>query len=582
VFTVACLPSNPPPTTTTTTSTTSTIPCDSATTTTTEDTTTTTEDTTTTTEDTTTTTEDTTTTTEGTTTTTGPLCESTTTTTVETTTTTSVDPTTTTTGPTRTAPDVLVVMLDDLSIDTAPYYMPRTYAKMAGDHWYEFNQAVVPTPLCGPSRATFLTGQTVDHHGMNCNASNTAVCESWVANRSKLVPKALADAGVWVGWYGKRVNWDHECKAAEGATSGWPNLPGVVDDHVHYLDTAELFNSYTLIENGAVNQYSVATQGPSAYGTYKTADLALAGIESCESPCALYWMPQAPHSPGTPPPDFDPTKVLPGAPEWQPPFNEGCPGAFDPDTSDKTWVVNNFAPCVGANTWKRTKWSKSLQGVDNRLPELIDAFLAKNPENAKRILFTSDHGSELGNHRHTAKEDPWEMSIRVPLFIYDSESPGGVVDELVNIRDVPATLLDWQGASPLLPLDGRSLVPLYAGTAADWYTDTYISHLRTTNALDNLRPWRALRQDCAVAAAENRHCLKLIHYPAGSVDIKDRGTIALPDEWEVYLLDQDPWELTNVHANAYTGYLGVPGWDDSNPELAAAKAALFARAAAGA
>jgi arylsulfatase A-like enzyme len=350
---------------------------------------------------------------------------------------------------------------------------------------------------------------------------------------------------------------------------------------VHYLDKAEMFTKYSLVENGVVNQYDMAVQGPSAYGTYKTADLALQGINTCTSPCTIYWMPQAPHAPGTPPPDYDPSKVVPGAVDWQPAFNEGCAGAFDPDISDKPYVVRTFAPCVGANTWRRTKTAASLQGVDNRLPEMIDAFLAKNPERSKRIILTSDHGRQLGNHRHTAKEDPYEMSMRVPLFIYDSDAPGGVIDTLVNIRDLPATQLDWQGATPLLPQDGRSLVPLYTGTATDWYGHTYLSHLRTTNSLDNLRPWRALRQDCAKAAAENRPCLKVIHYPAGGVNVKNLGTVLLPDEWEIYLLDQDPWELLNVHPNAYTGYPGVAGWDDANPDVAAAKAALLAHEAAG-
>jgi arylsulfatase A-like enzyme len=474
-------------------------------------------------------------------------------------------------------------MLDDESPDTTPFYMPRTYEKFAGPHWYNFTQAVTPTPLCGPARATFLTGQTVDHHGMNCNTTGKIVCDPWKLKRDKLVPKALADVGVWVGWYGKRTNWDHECGKVDGPTNGWPNLPGVVDDHVHYKDTDEMFDKYQLVENGVPNSYNVATQGPSAYGTYKTADLTLAGIESCASPCTLYWMPMAPHAPGTPPPDYDPSKVVPGAVPYQPAYNEGCPGAVDPSIADKPYALQTYTPCIGASSqaWKRTKTAATLQGVDNRLPELIDAFLAKNPENPKRIIFTSDHGRQLGNHRHVAKEDPYEMSVRIPLWIYDSDAPGGTVDTLVSLRDLPATMLDWQSATPLLPIDGRSLVPLYTGTATDWYTDTYISHLNTANSLDGLRPWRAVRQDCTMAAAENRHCLKVVRYPPAVMAISGIGDVSFPEEWEVYVLDEDPWELTNVHANAFTGYAGVPGWDDTNPELAAAKASLAAHVAAG-
>jgi arylsulfatase A-like enzyme len=291
-------------------------------------------------------------------------------------------------------------------------------------------------------------------------------------------------------------------------------------------------------------------------------------------------MPQAPHDPGSPRADYDASKVLPGVATYQPPYNEGCAGASDPDITDKPYLTQT-ANCVSRTVWKRTRGSASLQAVDNRLPEMIDAFLAKSPERPKRIIFTSDHGRELGNHRHTGKEVPWEMSVRVPLFIYDSDQPGGVIDTLVNTRDLAATVLDWQDATPLSSQDGRSLVPLYSGTATDWYTDTYISHLRVSASLTDTRPWRAVRQDCAVAAAENRHCLKVVLYPASTIAVSNGAYLNLPVEWEVYALDQDPWELTNLYPNSFTGYAGVAGWDDTNPEVAAAKASLSVHMAQG-
>lgn len=574
----ACQPVTPPTSTTTTSTTTSTVettttsePCtppESSSTTSVDETTSTTEEPTTTQEP--TTTEETSTTIGGDTTSSTEPCippDSTSST------------TSTTAGPAL-QPDVLWVMLDDESIDTTPYYMPRTFQRLAGPHWYRFTQAVVPTPLCGPVRSTLLTGLTVDHHGMSCNQGNAELCKRWGTFRPLTVPKAEANAGVWVGWYGKRTNWEHECGKVDSAKQGFPNLPGVVDDHVHYIDTAEMFTQYQLVENGVANSYDSTTQGAASYGTYKTADLAMAGIQNCVSPCAIHWMPQAPHDPGTPAPDYDPSKVLPGVTDFQPPYNEGCPGAVDPDISDKPSMTQS-AKCVSKSIWKRTRTAASLQAVDNRLPEMIDAFLAKSPERPKRIIFTSDHGRELGNHRHTGKEVPWEMSVRVPLYIYDSDQPGGVVDTLVNTRDLPATVLDWQWATPLAQQDGRSLVPLYTHTATDWYTDTYISHLQVSGTLTDTRPWRSVRQDCTVAAAENRHCLKVVLYPATSVEVKKNVFVDYPDEWEVYALDQDPWELTNLVPNTFTGYAGVPGWDDANPEVAAVKASLAVHMARG-
>ena len=37
--------------------------------------------------------------------------------------------------------------------------------------------------------------------------------------------------------------------------------------------------------------------------------------------------------------------------------------------------------------------------------------------------------------------------------------------------------------------------------------------------------------------------------------------VSYGDEWELYNLTDDPYELQNLMPNAVTGYPGVPGWD---------------------
>ena len=69
----------------------------------------------------------------------------------------------------------------------------------------------------------------------------------------------------------------------------------------------------------------------------------MTGIQNCVSPCTLYWMPQAPAHAGTPAADYDASKVLPGLVEYQPPWNEGCSGATDPDISDKPYVLRTYS-----------------------------------------------------------------------------------------------------------------------------------------------------------------------------------------------------------------------------------------------
>jgi arylsulfatase A-like enzyme len=271
--------------------------------------------------------------------------------------------------------------------------------------------------------------------------------------------------------------------------------------------------------------------------------------------------------------------------EKQPPQGEGCPGTTDPDISDKPFLLQTQTSCAGSN-WKRSRWQASLQGVDNRLPQMISAFLARTPERPKKIIITSDHGHELGNHRHIAKEVPYEMTVRVPLFIYDSEAPGGTIDTLVNTLSLNPTIHEWAGSTPLLPPDADSLVPLYTGQSTSWPDHVYTSHLLVQNEIYDVRPWHAIRQDCSLRRDQdgdgNDDCFKLVGYPASSARLADGSTVALPTEWELYDLVEDPWELTQLLPNGVTGYPGQPGWDHATPIVADLMGQLQAHIAAGA
>jgi hypothetical protein len=336
---------------------------------------------------------------------------------------------------------------------------------------------------------------------MTCNPPK-ASCPAWTQVRDKVLTKALRSAGTRVGWYGKRVNWDYEC-AGEKAIDGYPDLTGVHDSRVLGPgDASELFTKYSLIENGTKVDYD-ATVDPSHYGTYVTADLAEAGIDAqCAiGSCATFWMPMAPHRPGTQPPDYDPTKVLPGLVPWRPNWNEGCPGAFDPDDSDKPYMTRKFNSCLGAGR-NRSVHQKSLQGVDNRLPNMVDRFLSQHPSRPKKIIIVSDHGFSF-EHGIEGKEVPYEESLRTPLWIYDSDAPGGTVDSIVNILDLTATIEEWASAVPLLPSDSTSLVPLYT-SGAGARPDAYSSHMRLQASVRYTRPWHALRQSCVQGSESGR------------------------------------------------------------------------------
>jgi hypothetical protein len=66
------------------------------------------------------------------------------------------------------------------------------------------------------------------------------------------------------------------------------------------------------------------------------------------------------------------------------------------------------------------------------------------------ILFTSDHGELLGDHKSFSKVSGYEPSIRVPLIVAGPglEGQGALSDEWVTLYDVAPTLYGFAGVAP--------------------------------------------------------------------------------------------------------------------------------------
>ena len=101
--------------------------------------------------------------------------------------------------------------------------------------------------------------------------------------------------------------------------------------------------------------------------------------------------------------------------------------------------------------------------VGRILAALDDTGLAGNTI----VVFTTDHGFALGEHRHWGKGMPWEPDLRVPLLL---RAPGAGSDQRVTALtehvDLLPTLLEQAGLEPPAWAEGSSLTPLLRNPAA--------------------------------------------------------------------------------------------------------------------
>ena len=83
------------------------------------------------------------------------------------------------------------------------------------------------------------------------------------------------------------------------------------------------------------------------------------------------------------------------------------------------------------------------------------------------IIYTSDHGEMMGEHRMLMKMVFYEPSVKVPLIIRPPQgAPARVVDDLIEHLDVPATVRAIAGAAGADGFEGRAL-PLDGSAPAD-------------------------------------------------------------------------------------------------------------------
>jgi arylsulfatase A-like enzyme len=93
-----------------------------------------------------------------------------------------------------------------------------------------------------------------------------------------------------------------------------------------------------------------------------------------------------------------------------------------------------------------------------------------------------DNGYFLGERGYAGKWLPLELSIRVPLLVYDPRAPDrlrGSTPQLPVLNvDIAPTLLDLAGIEVPPAMQGRTLAPILAGeTPGDWREDFFVEHL---------------------------------------------------------------------------------------------------------
>lgn len=115
-----------------------------------------------------------------------------------------------------------------------------------------------------------------------------------------------------------------------------------------------------------------------------------------------------------------------------------------------------------------------MSEVDHHLGRIIAWLKDSGQWERTLIVFTSDHGEQMGDHWLIGKTGYFDQSFHIPLIIRDPRTAadagrGTIVRHYTEAVDVMPTILDWLGLDIPLQCDGGSLLPFLTGRSpARW------------------------------------------------------------------------------------------------------------------
>ena len=183
--------------------------------------------------------------------------------------------------------------------------------------------------------------------------------------------------------------------------------------------------------------------------------------------------------------------------------------------------------------WKYQRYIKNylrtIRAVDENigrtLEYLEESGLAKNTV----VIYSSDQGFYLGEHGWYDKRWMFEESLKMPFVIrWPGVTKAGIKPEaMIQNIDYAPTFLEMAGAAIPADMQGKSIVPILKGegkTPDDWRNAVFYQY-------SGENTHHVARHD---GVRDSRH--KLMHFPD-------------TNEWMLFDLEKDPQEMKNVFAD---------------------------------
>jgi N-acetylglucosamine-6-sulfatase len=370
-------------------------------------------------------------------------------------------------------PNIVFVLTDDL--DLVEYADPKAFPAfhdLLTTQGTTFSNYFVTDSLCCPSRASILRGQYVHNHQVEGNLPPAGGFEHWqqLGRDSSTVATWLHSAGYRTALLGKYLNGYPATVARTYVPPGWDDWasPSGGNPYAEY--------NYQLNENGKLKNYGAQ---PSDYLVDVLAQKSRDFIDANagKQPFFMYVAPYVPHQPATPAPRH--ADAFPGVKAPRTPSYDQADMSAEP-----AWLQRRPHLSPAVQTYIDQLYRRRLQsmlGVDDMLRTIVDALTRTGQLDNTYIVFTSDNGFHLGQHRlPPGKQTPYEEDIHVPLVVRGpGVAAGRTASSFTREIDLAPTFADLAGATAPSFVDGSSFASVLHGGTSTAPPDVLIEHYAT-------------------------------------------------------------------------------------------------------
>lgn len=403
-------------------------------------------------------------------------------------------------------PNLLLLLADDLRYDAiganGNSIVQTPKIDQLAARGVSFDRAFVTTSICMISRASIMTGQHVARHGIT-NFSQSLSPEQLDASyfrRLKQAGYSLGFVGKWgVGAPPQHLFDDNKAYPGQGNYYGYPTTP---EKHL------------TQFLGEQAREFIAA--------------------QTAGSPFCLSVSFKAPHvddGNGERPFNYDhryeqlySDVTIPPPALGEPEFFAALPRFLRESENRIRWRQRFASPEMYQESVK--SYYRLVTGMDREVGELLAALDRAGLADNTIVIFTSDHGFYLGERGFAGKWYAHDVSLHIPLIIYDPRQPNASIgrsDALALNIDLAPTLLDYASAPIPAAMQGKSLRPIVQDEdPAEFREEFYYEH-----------PFEYATIPQSEAIRTERY--KYIVYP--QVD---------PPYEELYDLTQDPDEADNL------------------------------------